>query len=290
MVRRLYRQERLDLILQNLRSSGYVSVAELSQLLGVSSVTVRADLDALAQAGQLVRTHGGAVPFPSKEASNAAPDEQPLSPEDDLGLTHLGKRPLERALGAGQLSFSVRERTRVQAKERIGAAAAELVGDGEAIILDGSTTVWHMARALLPRRDLTVLTTGLYTALELLRSPSISVMLPGGPVWREAVAIVGAYDRDIWKQGNFQRVFLGGRGFSLQEGLTDPNPDEVALKRQIVGLVREVNVLVDASKFGKISFAASAKIEEIHRVITDRDAPEDFVAALRDRGIEVILA
>lgn len=290
MGRRLYRQERFDLILQNLRASGYVSVAELSQLLGVSSVTVRADLDELAKAGQLIRTHGGAVPLPSQEAPAEAPGGQPLPLDDELGLTHLGKRPLDRALGAGQLSFSVRERTRVQAKERIGAAAAELVSDGEAIILDGSTTVWHMARALLARRDLTVLTTGLYAALELLRSPSISVMLPGGPVWREAVAVVGAYDRDIWKQGNFQRAFIGGRGFSLQEGLTDPNPDEVALKRQIVGVVREVNVLVDASKFGKISFASSAKIDEIHRVITDRDAPEDFVAALRDRGIEVILA
>ncbi len=262
MRRRLYRQERHDLILQRLRDTGYVSVAELADGLDVSSVTVRADLDALESAGQLLRTHGGAVPI------------------------HVG----EGALGDTQLSFSVRQRTRVEAKERIGAAAAALVADGEAIILDASTTIWHMAHHLLPRRDLTVLTTGLYVALELLRSPGISVIMPGGAIWREAAAIVGPREGDMLAQGNFQRVFIGGRGLTLAEGLTDPNPDEVALKRQFVGAAREVNVLLDASKLGRVSFASCIGLEQIDRIITDREAQPPLVAALRERGIEVLLA
>jgi DeoR/GlpR family transcriptional regulator of sugar metabolism len=132
MSRRLYRQERLDATLKQLQKTGYVSVTELGEMFDVSTVTVRADLDLLERSGHLLRTHGGAVPI---------------------------------NLGEGVLSFSVRQRTNVQAKERIGAAAAKLVPDGEAIVLDASTTAWHVARFLLTRHDLTVLTSGLYVAL-----------------------------------------------------------------------------------------------------------------------------
>jgi len=256
MPRRLYRQERLTAIARQMEASGYVSVSELSQSLGVSAVTIRSDLDTLERAGKLVRTRGGAVP------------------------THLTE---------GALSFAVRQRTRVEDKERIGAAAADLVSDGEAIVLDASTTAWHLARCLLPRRDLTVLTTGLYVALELLRSPRISVMMPGGYLWREAAAVVGTGDCGVLERGNLQKGFFGGRGFTLDEGLTDANGAEVELKRRLVSAVNEVNVILDSSKLGKVAFASCAPIEEIDRLVTDRGAPEDLVQAIRDRGVEVIL-
>ena len=261
MARRLYRHERLDFILKQLYESGYVSVAELRDMLGVSAVTIRSDLDALEQAGQLLRTHGGAVPVTATEE---------------------------------QLSFSVRQRTNVEAKERIGAAAAQLVADGEAIVLDASTTAWHLARHLRSRRDLTVLTTGLYVALELLRASGISVMIPGGPVWREAAAVVGSWDRTMLEYGNLQKAFIGARGLTLEEGITDANQEEVSLKRDILASVSEVNVIVDASKLGKVAFATVASINEINRVITNQEALDDQVAAavisgLRERGIEVML-
>lgn len=261
MPRRLYRQERLDAILRQLHQTRYVSVAELSESLGVSAVTIRSDLDLLEHSGHLLRTHGGAVPINLEEGH----------------------------LEPGTLSFSVRQRKHVQEKERIGAAAANLVSDGEAIVLDASTTAWHMARCLLSRRDLTVLTTGLYVALELLRSPGISVMIPGGPIWREAAAVSGVWDNSILAQGNLQKGFFGGRGLTLEKGLTDANQGEVELKRKLVSAVREVNVILDASKLGKVAFASCAAIEEIDRVLTNREAPPDLVAALCDRGIRVVL-
>ncbi len=257
MPRRLYRQERHEIILKKLLQTGYVSVSELGDDLGVSAVTVRNDLDTLEGEGHLLRTHGGAVPV------------------------HLGEETL---------SFASRQRDQVQAKERIGAAAAGLVSDGEAIILDASTTAWHMVRHLLSLRELTVLTTGLYVALDLLRAPGISVMIPGGRVWREAAAVVGGDDSILPGQGNLQRAFFGGRGLSLEQGLTDPNQDEVSLKRRLLATVPEVNVVVDSTKIGKVAFATCASLDEIDRVITDSDAPPDFVAALRERGIEVLLA
>jgi DeoR/GlpR family transcriptional regulator of sugar metabolism len=253
----LYRQERHEIILKKLAQTGYVAVSELGDDLGVSAVTVRNDLDALESEGHLLRTHGGAVPV------------------------HLGEE---------LLSFSARQRDQVQAKERIGAAAARLVSDGEAIILDASTTAWHMARHLLGLRELTVLTTGLYVALDLLRAPGISVMMPGGRIWREAAAVIGGDDHALPGQGNLRRAFFGGRGLSLEQGLTDPNQDEVALKRRLIATVPEVNVIVDSTKIGKVAFATCVSLDEIHRVITDSDAPPAFVDTLRERGIEVILA
>jgi DeoR/GlpR family transcriptional regulator of sugar metabolism len=256
MSRRLYRQERLDAVGKKLQETGYVSVTELSASLEVSAVTIRSDLEFLERAGLLLRTHGGAVPM------------------------HLSE---------GTLSFAVRQGTNVQAKEHIGAAAAALVSDGEAIVLDSSTTAWHMARCLLTRRDLTVVTTGLYVALELLRAPGISVIIAGGPIWREAASVVGQWDSEILRAGNLQKGFFGGRGLTLAEGLTDAHPAEAELKRQLVAAVREVNVILDASKLGKVAFASCAATSEIDRVITERDAPADLVAMLRERGIDVIL-
>ncbi|MCE5258882.1 MAG: DeoR/GlpR family DNA-binding transcription regulator, partial [Chloroflexi bacterium] len=212
--RRPFRQERLDAICRQLAENGYVSVNELSERTGVSSATIRSDLEWLEQNGRLLRTHGGAVPF---------------------------------QLNEGALSFAVRQRENVAAKERIGAAAAEYVSDGEAIVLDASTTAWQMAKHLINRRDLTVVTTGLYVALELLRAPGITVIIPGGAVWREAASIIGPLSAEFLERGNLQKGFFSGRGLSILDGLTDANQAEVELKRQLISAVRQVNVIVDAS-------------------------------------------
>ncbi len=256
MARRLYRHERLERILHELEASGYAAVGDLADLLNVSTVTVRADLDALEQEGALIRTHGGAVPVP---------------------------------LEGGRYSFAVRRGIRVPAKERIGAYAASLIQDGEAIVMDASTTAWHVAHRLDEKRDITVITNGLHVALELLRWPGVSVMMPGGPLWREAAAVVGPNDDWVLRQGNLQRGFFGGRGLTVEEGLTDASPEEALLKRQCLEAVREVNVILDASKLGKVSFAPVVPVSGIQRVITDDEADEAIVERLRDQGVEVII-
>ncbi|MHB1354642.1 MAG: DeoR/GlpR family DNA-binding transcription regulator [Anaerolineae bacterium] len=255
--RRPFRQERLDAICQQLSENGYVSVAELSERGGVSAATIRSDLELLEQNGRLQRTHGGAVPF------------------------HLSD---------GALSFAVRQRENIAAKERIGGLAAEYVSDGEAIVLDASTTAWQMARHLIARRDLTVITTGLFVALELLRAPGVSVIIPGGAVWREAASVVGPISTKILESGNLQQGFFSGRGLSINEGLTDANQAEVELKRQLILAVRQVNVIVDASKLGRVAFASCATISQIKRLFTDNSASSEMVSSLRERGIDVILA
>jgi DeoR/GlpR family transcriptional regulator of sugar metabolism len=234
-----------------------VSVADLSQRFNLSQATIRSDLDALAAQGVLVRTHGGAI----------APDRSDL-----------------------ELSFDVRRRLYPVQKQRIGAAAAALVEDGEAIALDASTTALALARHIKGRRELTVITNGLIVAMALLDTPGITVLMPGGFLRRDSVSLVGHEGNEFLEQFNFQKGFFGAKGLTLEEGLTDVNSDEVLVKRELVAHARQIIAIVDSGKWGRVGFAAFASIDQLDFVITDGGAPPDMVAALREVGVDVIIA
>jgi DeoR/GlpR family transcriptional regulator of sugar metabolism len=254
MARDLFLQERRDRILALLEQEGRASVAGLSKQLGVSQATIRTDLDALAAQHLLTRTHGGAI---------AA---------DRAGL---------------ELSFDVRRRLHATQKERIAAAAAAMVADGDAILLDASTTALALANQIKGRRELTVLTNGLFVALALLEAPGITILMPGGFVRRDSVSLVGTEGRELIGKYNFQKGFFGAKGLTLEEGLTDVNDVEVAIKRDMAAHARQVIAIVDSSKWGQVGFASFAAIDQLDCAITDRDAPPDMVAALRAAGVDV---
>lgn len=248
--------ERLTRIEQILQNQSHVTVAQLSRQLRVSSVTIRTDLTALAQRGRIVRTHGGAM------ASNKAGHE---------------------------LNFEYRSHLHHAAKQRIGEYAATLVHDGDSIFLDASTTALEVARAVRDQRELTVITNSLRSAQELVSSPNLTVLMPGGIVRREAFSLVGMWSADLIQQFNIGRAFLGARGFTLEEGLTDVNPDEVALKRAIVNIAKEVIGVVDHTKWNEVALASFCSIERLSILITDRRAPRKMVDAARARGLRVML-
>jgi len=241
-----------------------VSVVELSEAFGLSQATIRADLETLSSQGLLLRTHGGAI---------AA-----------------GRSELE-------LSFDVRRRLHVEAKERIGAAAAALVHDGEAILLDASTTSLAIATRLKTRRELTVITNSLAVANELVDAHSVTVLMPGGFLRRDTLSLVGPQPADpsagrydaILKDFNVQTAFVGAKGLSFEKGLTDVNSLEVATKRELVRLAHRLIAVVDGSKWGQVSFVSFASLDQVHMVITDSSAPADMVAVLRERNIDVIV-
>jgi len=229
----------------------------LSERLGVSQATIRSDLDALAAQRLLTRTHGGAI------AANRA------------GL---------------ELSFDVRRRLHTAQKERIATAAAAMVADGDAILLDASTTALALAHKIKGRHELTVLTNGIFIALALLDAPGITILMPGGFLRRDSVSLVGTEGRDLIGKYNFQTGFFGAKGITLEEGLTDVNEFEVAIKRDMVAHARQVIAIVDSSKWGQVGFASFASIDQVDCVITDKDAPSEMVAALRQAGVDVVIA
>jgi len=234
MSRELFQQERRERIEVLVKETGRVSVAELSEQFGVTQATIRADLDALAAEHLLIRAHGGAL----------ALDEERL-----------------------ELSFDFRHRVHTAQKGRIGAAAAEMIEDGEAIILDASTTALAVATHVKDRRELTVLTNGILIALALIDSPGVTVVMPGGFLRRDSASMVGDEGRDFIV-----------------------NSAEVVIKKDLVARARQVIAIVDSSKWGRVGFASFASTDQIDCVITDESAPANMVSALRAAGVNVVIA
>jgi DeoR/GlpR family transcriptional regulator of sugar metabolism len=253
----LFTHERRQQIAQILEAQQRVTVAELSQLFSVSEVTIRKDLTWLETQKIAVRTHGGAV----------------------LALA-----------GTNEIGFDIREHLKQSEKDRIGAAAASMVQDGETIFIDASTTGLAMAQLLRSRRELTVVTNGLRSGMMLVGVPGISVLIPGGMLRETSFSLVGTWGAAMLKQIHISRAFLGARGFTLNEGLTDVNGEEVELKREIIASAREVVAIIDHSKWGQVALATFCPLEHIKMIITDAKAPHEMIELVRARDIEVSIA
>ena len=235
-----------------------MSVCELSRLLDVSEVTVRSDLNALARLGKLSRTHGGA-------------------------------RLLEERLRQ-EYSFQTRKSLNSHMKHRIGEAAAELVASQDSILVDSSTTVLALAHALRGKtalKDVTVIPTGIWTAIELMGCENISVLLPAGYLRHTSGSITGLPTQDFFNGLIIQKAFLGAWGISLENGLTDTHLLEIELKKRIVEKVRDIIILADGSKFYQNGLASYAPVSQVRRIITDRTAPADVLSRIEAEGVAV---
>lgn len=253
--------QRHNQIIEILGEKQTVTVAELSEVLAVSSVTVRNDLKHLAEQGRLERTHGGAV------------------------LT--GER------ARLEYTFATRQQQQAAQKQAIGELAATLVEPMESILLDASTTALAVGTAIKRAAhpvDLTVVSTGVWTALEMLGIPNISVMLAGGNLRTTTGSITGSIAHEMLSNFHIQKAFLGAWGLTLSEGLTDTNLQEVELKRCIVDRSREVIGVLDGRKFGQIGLASFATIDKLTHIVTDNSAPPEQIDALREKGIQVLVA
>ncbi|MGE5316073.1 MAG: DeoR/GlpR family DNA-binding transcription regulator [Acidobacteriota bacterium] len=252
---------RLERILAHLIGRESVSVSELSRLLNVSEVTIRTDLNRLAEQGKVDRTHGGA-----------------RLAEDRVRQEY---------------TFQKRKSLNSLQKEKIGRAAARLIQSHDAVLLDSSTTVLALARALREDdelKDITVVPTGIWTAIELMGRSTINVLLPGGYLRHTTGSITGLPTSEFLNDLLIKKAFLGAWGISSSIGVTDTHLLEIELKKFIVDRVEEVIVLVDGSKFGQTGLSVYADIGKISKVITDATAPEEEVEQLRRAGIEVIVA
>lgn len=246
--------ERRDLILRVLHDQDQTSVSELSQRLGVSEVTVRKDLSQLEAQGLLTRVHGGAV------ASG---------------------------LGRFELHFAERRQINSEEKRKIAERAAAMVQSEQSIFLDASTTAFHIARLIKDRQQLTVITNGLYTALELTFATGITVIVVGGAMRHRSSSLVGAFDQNMLQRWRVDIGFFGARGATAQDGLTESDAQEAYLKQQMAQSARRVVGVVDSSKFGAVSLYAFALPHEIDQIITDAHVAPEIVAEFQGREIVI---
>jgi DeoR/GlpR family transcriptional regulator of sugar metabolism len=249
--------DRMRRVLELLETRDAVSVAELAEVFEVSEVTVRSDLSSLAKRGLVARVRGGA-------------------------------RALQR--GQSEVAFDVRLRVEEEAKREIARAAAAMVGDGEAVALDSSTTAFYIALELRAKRELVVVTNGLRIASALADAPGVSVIVLGGVVRMAAMSVVGDLASSVLRSTQIGRGFFGARGISADRGLMDLNPDEVKIKREMADACERVIGVFDHTKWRRSALFTFVPTQRIDAIVTDAAAPAELVLEWRDRNVEVVTA
>lgn len=250
-------RERQQHILELLESQQVVRIPELTERFGVSEVTIRRDLRALARSFGVERVRGGAF----------------------LTRRELGDSPLH-----------VRQVVNLQEKRRIGRAAAQLVEDGDTIIIGGGTTCAELARSLGDRRNLVVITLALNVAYILADFPGITVLVTGGMMVGPELTLAGYIGEQTLRALHADKLFLGANAFDLLLGLTTSHPSEIGISRAMIEAARERILLIDHTKFNRVSTCMIGRTDELNCIITDGQAPDDVVARIRELSIKVVIA
>lgn len=248
---------RRNKIFEILKQEGAVQVEKLSETLGVSSVTIRTDLNFLEKSDALVvRCHGGAV----YEAERNAVDI-PLA--DKQGIN-------------------------TDIKVKLAKAAAALIQDGDAVLLDNGSTIDLISRELDDKRDLAVMTNSLESAYRLKDAKNVKLMIVGGNVRPNSHSAYGSFAESYILEHRFDKLFLGVDGFDLDIGITTPNTDEASINRAMVKVSKEVIVVTDSSKFNKRSYCSICDISRISKLVTDNNISTEIRVKIEAQGIEVI--
>lgn len=249
---------RRDRILQTVRDHGFSRVTDLSAAFNVSEVTVRSDLAALEEIGELRRVRGGATPH--RRPSPETPFEQSTT-------AHAGE------------------------KARIGAAAASLVDSGDTVLLDVGSTAAEAAKALARRDDLAdvvVLTNGLNIALALeAAGPRITVVVTGGTLRPLQHSLVNPLASLVLSRVNADLALLGCNGVHPAAGVTNVNLPEAEVKRQMIASAERVIVLADTSKIGQTSLAHLCDIACVDLLVTGRGLAPDTRSSIESAGTSV---
>ena len=249
-------EERRRAIVEMLQEDGRVLVKDLAKHFHTSLITIRKDLEFLHQGGELERTHGGALPLKVGALRDS--------------------------------SIQEKESQHRQEKIRIAAAAAQMIGKGQVIILDSGTTTTAIARACRSMSNLTIVTNGTNIAAEL-ADTQVEVILTGGTLRQNSYSLVGPLAEESLKKLSADLLFLAVDGFDVRYGLTTPNLLEARVNRAMAEAARRTIVVCDSSKFGRRSMSLILPTSAVHETITDKGIPKHDLAALRKADVEVTI-
>lgn len=253
---RLGKAARRERILRELERHPHVRISELAASFGVSTETVRRDVEALSSEGLISRAYGGASAIP---------------------------------MGA-QAPFSERNQAYIEERTRIGQRAAAMVRPGEVLMIDAGSTTHQFAMALaVSGEDLTVLTNSVAIAATLGQNASIQIILCPGDFLHLEAAVYGPETLDFLSRYNANRAFIGASGLSAQ-GISDANRAAVAIKRKMVAQSRETFLLIDRSKFDRHLVATVEPLEALAGIVCDRAPAGVLGDTLAKAGIDVQIA
>ena len=251
--------ERQQLILKIVAERSFASVGDLVELLVASEATIRRDINALAERGELKRIRGGAEAL----------------------------RPRHHAHLVG-LPFSMSKAIHVPQKRAIARAAAQLIGPGESIIINGGTTTFALVEYLADQ-ELDILTNSFPIAAQLLATSRNRITLPGGTIYREQNIILSPFENDAIENFWGHRLFTGCYGVN-RFGVMEADPLIVQAQRKLLKRSENVVVMADSSKLRRKSSMIVVALSNVTTLITDSGASPDELEAFRTQGIEVIVA
>lgn len=254
-------EARKNEILEYIAEHGTIKIQEISDMFGISDMTARRDLNDLDRKGLVRRIHGGAVA--------------------NLGRSY-------------EPPFQTRSSKNEKRKKLIGKSAAKLIYDGDSISLDVGTTTLEVARNLGSKRNLTIVTNCLQIANLLVGTLSLEVdarlIITGGIVRPRELSMIGNIPEEVYSNYHTDKAFIGIGGISLENGLTEYNIEDSQIKKILLQNSLEKIVLADSSKFGVTTFNTIGPLESVDTIITDSGAPAPMVEAIRNLGINVIIA
>jgi len=244
-------------LLELLAARGQLTVDELAEHFGVSDDTVRRDLQLLEQRKRVLRTHGGAV---------------------STGL-----------LVHRETSFSLRGQAQAAAKGRIGKAAAELISDGETLIVNGGSTTFAFATSLGLRRNLTIVTNNLAIPPVLPPEAIQEIHIVGGQYRVNLVSTIGSLG---FGPGaiSVDTAVIGVSGVTARKGVSTTVLEEASMLADMISSAERTIILADASKFGRNAFGHIAPLTAINILVTDVPPPDDLAQALGEAKVEIVVA
>ncbi|MCJ8319983.1 MAG: transcriptional repressor AgaR [Colwellia sp.] len=248
--------ERHNEILHLANKDGKVSVDTLASIYGVSTVTIRNDLNNLDRRGLLVRSRGGAI-YPTE-----------LAKELSIGQKHSRNQKI---------------------KKKIALATVMLINNGDAVILDSGTTTEEIALELRNHKQLKVLTNGLNVATKLAQIDDIEIMVTGGTLRQKSLSFFDGNAENSFRHCHFDMVILGVDGFDLNAGITTHFSQEASLNRLMCEKSSQIIAVTDSSKFGKRGCYIVQPLNNIDIVITDKGIPSSYIDAFAIAGIQLIV-
>lgn len=247
--------ERQQSIINFLKSKKSATVAELAKKFFIGEATIRRDLEKLEKKGMLKRTYGGAVLLEGLDS---------------------------------EIPLSIREIEQKDAKDAIGHMAAQLVEDGDIIIMDSSSTVLKMVSHLKVKSKLTVITNGAKTAVDLGELLHIKVYSTGGMLRENSLSYIGELARRCMDSFFVDTLFFSCRAISMDKGLSDISEEEAELRRLMIKSCKKVVLLCDNSKFGSVSFSKICDFDKISCVITDKKPSCQWLEFFRAKGVQIM--
>jgi DeoR/GlpR family transcriptional regulator of sugar metabolism len=249
---------RTEKIFERVRAAKLVKLSELSSEFGVSMPTIRKDIDELQRLGHVERVHGNV----RLRAS-------------------VSLEPTRRTYETPVLPTSTQ-------KALIGKKAASLITNGDSIILDCGATTTELAKNLLDRQNLRIVTNALNIAILLGAEPTNRVMLTGGLFKPETIAVSGEKASTFFEGMFVDKLFLAAGGVSMESGISYPDFIDLHVKRAMIDAAKTVYLLADSGKFGKREFAAFGAMDRVDYLVTDRGLSEEFVAWLEGNGTGIL--